>query len=261
MSSVPCCRSWKPNKLKYCFLRQLKLFHLRLRGIWGWVLFGVESHSVLIPFYVESHSEFSLFGIMSLSVLSLFYVESHSEFSLFEVQSIRGSVLSGLSPFGVGSLWGWVHSGLSPIGVESSRGLSPFRVESIRTKVHSGFSSIQGLSSFGQKSCSRFSRTRFSRWIDYRLHEWTNLSICGLLKWLGFQGLILRWLNSLIFIHSWPASFSQQLTLIMSTSHELTLRWPGSLELYDGRIFMSWLREGRPPLRWFWDGRILMGWY
>ncbi len=79
----------------------------------------------------------------------------------------RDWVHSGWSPFGVEALQGWVHSGLSPFRVESIRGwvpsgrgwvhlvLSPFRVESIRGWVPSGL------------SLSRFSHSRFSRWIFY----------------------------------------------------------------------------------------------
>jgi hypothetical protein len=149
MSSAPCWRSWKPNKLKNCFfycswncpIRGWEEFEVESRSVLSlfcveshskFIPFCVEYHSVLSPFHVEFHSEFSPFGVESFSVLSLFFVESHSEFGPFSVRSILSSVHSGLSSFGVGSLRGRVHSGLSP-----------FRVESLRGWVHSGFSPIR----------------------------------------------------------------------------------------------------------------------
>ncbi len=66
-----------------------------------------------------------------------------SRLSPFGVQSIRSSV-----PFRVQS-----HSGLVPFEVQSHSGFSPFGVESIRGSVHS------------RLSLSRFSRSKFSRWI------------------------------------------------------------------------------------------------
>jgi hypothetical protein len=137
----------------------------RLIEIWGWVPVGVESHSEFSPVGVESqsglspdgvqsHSEFSPVGVESQSGLSPVGVESWSGLSPVGVESIRSTVPfgveshSGLSPVGVQS-----HSGFSPVGVESHSGLGPVGVQSIRGSVHSGL------------SLSRFSHSRFSRWI------------------------------------------------------------------------------------------------
>ncbi len=159
------------NQIKNFFFTGVEIVgHLRLKGFQSWKvsypefsLFGIESllrlslfcfesRSVLCIFSVESHSELSPFGVESLSMLSLFYVESQSEFSPFSVISIPSLIDSEFSPFGVKSIRGWVPSGLSLFGIESIRdcvhsGLGPFGVQS-----------LSGLSLFGYKSFSRFSR-------------------------------------------------------------------------------------------------------
>ncbi len=60
MSSAPCWRSWKPNKLKNCFLL------CPIWGIRGWVPFGVKSILRWVPFWVQSIRGWVPFGVESI---------------------------------------------------------------------------------------------------------------------------------------------------------------------------------------------------